>query len=159
MSLIITPAVTGFKLSRKKIPGKRALIEALREADGNQAAVARKFNCHRSLVWRYIDNDPELRELTDELSETFTDEVESQLFKLIREGNPAAVIFYLKTKARHRGYSERLELIPLSKQDIEVELGVPTTLNKPRQLISNGRDSNTDVEEIIYPSAEMLENP
>ncbi len=31
-------------MSRKKIPSKQALIEALREADGNQASVARKFH-------------------------------------------------------------------------------------------------------------------
>ena len=100
-------------------------MEALREADGNMATVARKFNCHRSLVWQHVNNDPELRELTEELSETFIDEAESQLFKQIREGNTAAIIFFLKTKARHRGYSERLELIPLNRQDIEVELGRP----------------------------------
>lgn len=92
------------------------------------ASVARKFRCHRSLVWQYIDADPELRELTDELTETFIDVAESQLFKLIREGQPNAIIFFLKTKARHRGYSERLELVPLNRQDIEVELGHPTQI-------------------------------
>jgi hypothetical protein len=113
-------------MSRRKIPSKQALIEALREADGNMASVARKFNCHRSLVWQSVDGDPKLRELTEELTETFIDIAESELFKQIREGNTAAIIFFLKTKARHRGYSERLELIPLNRQDIEVELGRPT---------------------------------
>src|SRR5205085_1425520 len=102
-------------MSRKKIPSKTALIEALREADGNMATVARKFNCHRSLVWHHVDRDDELRELCDQLTETFIDEAESQLYKHIREGNVVATIFFLKTKARHRGYSERLELIPLSR--------------------------------------------
>lgn len=115
-------------MSRKKIPSKKALEVALREADGNMASVARKFNCHRSLVWRHVDSDPKLRALTDELTETFIDEAESQLFKLIREGQPNAIIFFLKTKARHRGYSERLELVPLNRQDIEVELGHPTAI-------------------------------
>lgn len=112
-------------MSRRKIPNKNALIEALREADGNMAQVARQFHCTRALVWQHVDRDPKLRELTDELTETFIDEAESQLFKLIREGNPAAIIFYLKTKARHRGYSERLELVPLNRQDIQIELGNP----------------------------------
>lgn len=110
-------------MSRRKIPSKQALIDALVQADGNMAAVARTFNCSRALVWLYVDKDPKLRELTDELTETFIDEAESQLFKQIREGNTAAIIFFLKTKARHRGYSERLELLPLSRQSIEVDLG------------------------------------
>src|ERR1041385_9526298 len=106
-------------MSKKKIPSKQALRQALIELDGNQASVAKKFGCHRSLVWQYVDSDPDLRALTDELNETFIDEAESQLYKHIREGNVVACIFFLKTKARHRGYSERLELIPLNRQDIE----------------------------------------
>jgi hypothetical protein len=128
-------------VSRKKIPDRQALIDALREADGNMASVARKFDCSRSTVWGYVDNDAELRELTDELTETFIDEAESQLYKHIREGNIVATIFFLKTKARHRGYSERLELIPLNRQDIEVELGRPTNEiedHNPETLNGNG---------------------
>jgi hypothetical protein len=111
-------------MSRRKIPSKAALIEALREADGNQAAVAKKFNCHRSLVWQYIDSDPELRELTDELTETFIDEAESRLYKHIREGNVVACIFFLKTKGRGRGYSERFEITAITQHQIEVDLGI-----------------------------------
>src|SRR5947209_1159901 len=96
------------RMSRKKIPDKETLVKALREADGNMAATSRKLHCHRATVWQYVNNDPELRELVDELSENFIDVAESQLFKLIREGNPAAIIFFLKTRARHRGYSEHL---------------------------------------------------
>ncbi len=127
-------------MSRKKIPNKQALIAALRAADGNQATVARKFNCHRSLIWQYVDRDEELRALTDELTETFIDEAESQLYGHIRAGNVVACIFFLKTKARHRGYSERLELVPLRMQSIEVELGAATldTTDQTEALNGNG---------------------
>jgi hypothetical protein len=114
-------------MSRKKIPSREALIEALRENDGNMAAVGRRFHCDRQTVWQVVNDDPELRELVDELSETFIDEAENKLYEAIRAGNIVATIFFLKTKARHRGYSERLELVPLNRQDIEVELGGPTT--------------------------------
>lgn len=110
-------------MSRKKIPSRDALIVALKELDGNMAAAARRFHCSRPTVWGYVNNDSELRELVNELSEAFKDEAEQTLFKAIREGNIAATIFFLKTKARDRGYSERLELVPLSRRDIEVELG------------------------------------
>ena len=121
-------------MSRRKVPSKTALIEALKECDGNMAAVARRFHCSRTLVWQLVNDDPELRELTDELSESFKDEVESVLYKLIREGNAAAVIFYAKTKMRDRGYSERLELLPLQRQDIEIELGNPNEIEQNDQV-------------------------
>ena len=126
------------RMSRKKIPNKQALIEALKDLDGNMASVAQKFQCSRSLVWKYVDQDPELRELTDELTETFIDEAESQLYKHIREGNVVATIFFLKTKARHRGYSERLELLPLNRQDIEIELGNPNEIQNDHAEALNG---------------------
>lgn len=130
-------------MSRRKIPDKQALTEALKEADGNMATVARKFQCSRSLVWQHVNADPELSALVDELTETFIDEAESQLYSHIRAGNVVATIFFLKTKARHRGYSERLELIPLAQQQIEVELGAPVNAienenNNTQALNGNG---------------------
>ena len=126
-------------MSRKKIPTKEALTQVLREVDGNMARAATHFHCSRSLVCQHVNADPELRALTDELQETFKDEAESQLFKLIREGNPAAVIFYMKTKCRDRGYSERLELLPLAMREIEVELGSGiSTAHQTEALNGNG---------------------
>jgi hypothetical protein len=127
-------------MSRKKIPSKQALIEALRELDGNMAAAGRRFHCSRTNVWITVNEDPELRELVDELSESFKDVAEQTLFNAIREGNIIATIFYLKTKARDRGYSERLELIPLSRRDIEVELGaaISNTTDQVKALDGNG---------------------
>ena len=110
-------------MSRKKIPNKQALIAALKEVDGNMAAAARKFHCCRRLVWGYVDRDPELRELCNELSETFIDEAESQLYKHIRQGNVVATIFFLKTKARQRGYTERFDVQPLKVQEFEIDIG------------------------------------
>ncbi len=127
-------------MSRKKIPSKQALIEALRELDGNMAAAARRFHCSRTTVWDYVNQDTGLRELVDELSESFKDVAEQTLFNAIREGNIIATIFYLKTRARDRGYSERLELVPLSRRDIEVELGAATlnTTDQTEALDGNG---------------------
>ena len=125
---------------RRKIPSRDALIDALRSLDGNMAATARRFHCSRTTVWQYVNQDTGLREIVDELSESFKDVAEQTLFNAIREGNIIATIFYLKTKARDRGYSERLELIPLSRRDIEVELGAATidTADQTETLNGNG---------------------
>ncbi|MCM3903666.1 MAG: hypothetical protein ND866_18350 [Pyrinomonadaceae bacterium] len=125
-------------MSRKKIPSKQELVDALIRNDGNMASTARAFGCSRALVWQHVDKDPKLRELTDDLNETFIDEAESQLYKHIRDGNVVATIFFLKTKARHRGYSERLELVPLSRTDIQIELGNPNEIENDHTEALNG---------------------
>jgi hypothetical protein len=129
-------------MSRKKIPSRQALIEALRDLDGNMAATARRFHCTRQRVWDLVNEDAELRLLVDELSESFIDEAENKLFEAIREGNIVATIFFLKTKARHRGYSERLELVPLNRQDIEVELGRVTTIDAAQNGAAKALDGH-----------------
>jgi hypothetical protein len=122
-------------MNGRKIPNREALIEALREFDGNMAAAGRKFGCHRGYISQLVNDDQELRELVNELKETFIDEAENKLYEAIRDGNIVAILFFLKTQARHRGYSERFEFVPITQQQIEVELGnVPTISDKVKTL-------------------------
>jgi len=45
----------------------------------------------------------------EEANERTIDMVEGQLLTQIKRGNITAIIFFLKTKAKHRGYIERHE--------------------------------------------------
>ena len=48
--------------------------------------------------------------------------VEGQLLSQIRRGNITAIIFFLKTKAKHRGYVERHEYTGKDGKDIVINL-------------------------------------
>lgn len=61
-----------------------------------------------------------------QLADEFLDQAESNFYKHVEDGNLTALIFFLKTQGRARGWSERLEVMPITQQRIEVELGVPT---------------------------------
>jgi hypothetical protein len=54
----------------------------------------------------------------EELSEVAIDFAESHLHKLIKDGNPAATIFFLKTKGKGRGYIERQEIAVAEKKPL-----------------------------------------
>jgi hypothetical protein len=129
-------------MSRRKIPSREALITALRENDGNMAATGRRFHCDRRTVWQLVNDDPELRQVVDELSETFIDEAENKLFEKIRGGDTACLIFFLKTRAAHRGYSEKFSVTGISLQNIIVELGsgpsIDTIDESPEALNGHG---------------------
>ena len=58
---------------------------------------------------RLVD-DPEYREAVRLLDERTIDFAESHLHALIKDKNPAATIFFLKTKGKNRGYVERQEV-------------------------------------------------
>lgn len=57
-----------------------------------------------------IEKNEELKRMIGEKRESTIDHVESALMQLIDSGNPAAIIFFLKTRGRERGYSEQLKL-------------------------------------------------
>jgi hypothetical protein len=83
---------------------------AIKGSKGFITTIAKRLKCSRPTVYRLLEEYPELKQaLTDE-RETQTDHVESKLFDQINQGNITAIIFYLKTQAKHRGYIERQEL-------------------------------------------------
>ncbi len=95
------------------------VAEAIREANGFITYAARRLGCNPMTVSRYIARYEIFKSAYEEAQNAMKDFAESQLYKLIAEGNTAAIIFYLKTKARDRGYSERIDINP---DGIRIEL-------------------------------------
>src|SRR5215831_11701700 len=111
-------------MSRKRVTSA-ALIKALRDYRGNMASCAREFGVTRQRIQQIVSADAELSAIVDEETETFIDVAESKLYEAIEAGNVVATIFFLKTRAKHRGYIERAELVPIQPTGIEVDLGAP----------------------------------
>lgn len=93
------------------------VANAVTESKGILAQAARLLGCDRQTVVNYINRYPSVKVAFEEANETTIDFVESQLLAQIRAGNPTSTIFFLKTKARHRGYTERIQ------QDITINVG------------------------------------
>lgn len=86
------------------------MIEALEKAGGLVSYAAKMLNCSRPTVYNYIKEFPEVRAAFEDATETNLDTAEAVLLKQIRQENMTAVIFYLKTKGKHRGFVERVEI-------------------------------------------------
>jgi len=89
---------------------KNNIKKKIHEKRGNLSTVARSFG--RSRTWLYNtlnDKYPCLWDDVKDARETLTDDVESELQKQIFKGNITAIIFYLKTQGKGRGYVERIE--------------------------------------------------
>jgi hypothetical protein len=65
-----------------------------------------------------MQTDKAYRAAVDDIQEVAVDFAESHLHKLIKDGNPAATIFYLKTKGKGRGYVERQEIAVAEKKPL-----------------------------------------
>lgn len=67
----------------------------------------------RKTIWEWRKKYPEFDDACHECEETAIDFVESRMFKKIDtggKGSESLIIFYLKTKAKHRGYVEKQEI-------------------------------------------------
>ena len=91
---------------------------ALLATDGNLTATAAKLGVTRQAVYNYIDRY-NLKSVLDEAREKMVDEAVGQLHRLVRDGNLGATIFYLKTQAKNRNYSERIEQTGANGEPIE----------------------------------------
>lgn len=85
---------------------KEEFLTALESHLGIVSTACREAGIGKTTYYRWIEKDPQFKAKVDAVADTAIDFVETQLFKQIKDGNAQAAIFYLRTKAKHRGYSE-----------------------------------------------------
>lgn len=85
-------------------------IKAIYEAKGIKSVVANLLGVNISGVYTRINNSPELQEAVRLASEGFKDVAETKLFELVEAGDFQAIKFYLSTRARDRGYGNKVEI-------------------------------------------------
>jgi len=111
------------KNAAKIAHNKKNLLEALKKTLGIPTPACEQVGISVRTFYNYYEQDPEFAAAVDEVNQRQGDFVESQLMTDIKNGSTAAIIFYCKTKLKHRGYVERLENQSLDKH------GKPTDSN------------------------------
>ena len=96
--------------ARKPLPGipldrEMLKIEIIKQ-NGNLTRVALAFGCARNSMKRIVATDPDIKSVLEESRERTIDEVEDAFTKRAIAGDTTASIFFLKTRARERGYDQ-----------------------------------------------------
>lgn len=90
---------------------KAQLVEAIEKSDfGSKSEIADFLGCNVKTFNNYLKRYPDVAETYEYRKERQKDFVEGKLFSEIKKGNITAIIFYLKTQAKDRGYVERQEV-------------------------------------------------
>ena len=98
------------------------VIEAIKEARGFVTVAASKLGCSRTSMYVYLKRFATAQTAIEDEREKRHDFVESKLMKAIDNDNITAMIFYLKTQCKDRGYVERYQ------QEITGSGGGPVTV-------------------------------
>lgn len=91
-------------------PSQNRFLEALKATFGNVTAACSATGTARATFYVWKSKSPAFAQGVAEIDETNLDRAETALQGLIEAGNVTAIIFYLKTKGRLRGYHERHEI-------------------------------------------------
>lgn len=127
------------KLDKTDI-NKKKMIEALEMSLGVVTSAVKAVGIHRSTHYDWYNDDPEYRKAVDDIVNVSLDFAETQLFQSMKDQNVAAVIFYLKTKGKQRGYIERSEF---EFKKGEPDLSELTTEEIRAMLNDNNEAGNT----------------
>ena len=97
---------------------KAAMLEALEKSLGIVSTACKMVDISRQTHYAWLKADEEYKSAVNSIQDSVLDFAESHLYKLVKEGNPAATIFFLKTKGKKRGYIERQEIEVTEKKPL-----------------------------------------
>ena len=97
-------------IMKKSKAFKQKVLTALEKHLGVITTACKEVGLDRSNLYRWMDEDYEFRQAVNEIKDVAIDLAETELHKQIKDGNITAIIFYLKTQAKNRGYIERQEI-------------------------------------------------
>ena len=104
------------KISKKQkeqlrtIESKKKLLKEMIKSFGNITDACKKTGICRETYYEYIKKDKNFKQMVEDIAEMRLDHVESKLNTLIDDYDSKAIIFFLKTKGKQRGYVERTEI-------------------------------------------------
>lgn len=101
------------------------VIDALEGSKGIVSQAARKLRCSRTTIYNYIDKYTTVKQALEDEREDLLDFVEGKLLENIKDGNMTAIIFYLKTQGKHRGYVERQEIAGAGGGPLSIQVTWP----------------------------------
>lgn len=96
------------KLNGRRITNKQ-IADIYAKKGCNVMATCTALNMSRSTFYKWRDKYPKLKEMLEEAEESIIDFAESKLVEHINDGDTTALIFFLKTKGKKRGYVEQIE--------------------------------------------------
>ena len=95
---------------KKREETAKRIIKALQETNGLLTMAASKSGIGYRTVCRYVAEYPSVKEAAHDAKETLLDFAEGKLYQKIKAGDNTAIIFFLKTQGKARGYIERHEV-------------------------------------------------
>lgn len=110
---------------------QNAMLQALEKTKGLIYAACKVAKISKAIHYVWIKKYPEYKNSVEDIIELQKDFVESKLLQNIQKGDSQSIIFYLKTKARERGYGEKVQ-----NENLNVNLNTQISRHEARELLT-----------------------
>lgn len=123
----------GTSTKEKTAANKKAFLEQLKATLGNVTMACEAVGIDRATYYKWKQRDKSFAARVEEVNETALDFAESALKKNIKAGDTTAIIFYLKTRGKDRGYVEKTQI----EQKTEVRFEKPMSPEEARDFLNS----------------------
>ena len=101
------------------------ITDALRKSGGFITFTANALGCTRKTVYNYIDRYPELKEVCEDIRESYDDIGEAALLKNVKAGMTSETLHFAKTRLAHRGYGLKSNIdITSNNEPIKININL-----------------------------------
>jgi len=111
-----------------------AMVEALEKHLGIVTTACRQVDIARTTHYEWLKTNKAYRKLCNDIDNVALDFAESCLHKQIAKGNPLSTIFYLKCKAKKRGYIEQSTIEIKGNMKFRADFGTSNLIRVWMQL-------------------------
>jgi L-lactate utilization protein LutB len=88
---------------------KSRFLKELEKSHGVLTQACTEAHVKRVTIYRYLKKWPDFKERVEEIRRNAIDYVETQLWKLIEQGDTPSVLFFLRCRGKDRGYIDKVE--------------------------------------------------
>lgn len=106
-----------------------AMIEALEKCLGIVTTACKQVDIARTTHYEWLKTNRLYRKAVKDIENVALDFAESHLHKQIAKGNPLSTMFYLKCKAKKRGYIEQNIVEIRGNSKFKAEFGTSNTIH------------------------------
>lgn len=106
-----------------------AMIEALEKCLGIVTTACKQVDIARTTHYEWLKTNRLYRKAVKDIENVALDFAESHLHKQIAKGNPLSTMFYLKCKAKKRGYIEQNIVEIRGNSKFKADFGTSNTIH------------------------------
>jgi hypothetical protein len=110
-----------------------AMIKALEKCLGIVTTACKEVGIDRCTHYEWLKNNKTYRKAAKDIENIALDFAESCLHKQIQKGNPLSTMFYLKCKAKGRGYIEQNIVEFKGNMKFKADFGISNTIHPPSE--------------------------